>query len=345
MVVQQVNSCQNGDRRMATMKEIAKRANVSIATVSAVVNQSAFVSEELTKRVNKAIEELNYKPNAVARSLKMKSTNTVGVIVTDILNPYYPALVKSMDDIAIRHHFSLILCNTSNDREKFLAHLDMMNEKRVDGLILANISNQEDLEEVEKTGLNYVLMNRKPITYQKKYVGIDNQMISELAVQHLFSHGYERIAYFGGDPTISTARQMLRGFVHGMKKHGLEIDQSLIFDGSYSQQSGYEIVKSLIHSVKKLPRAILTASDMQALGVYKGLKEQGIRVPEDVALMGSDNTPFAEDFVVPLSTVDHQLYKMGELAMNFLLQKDRKKEQIILNPTLIVRESCGCRPV
>jgi DNA-binding LacI/PurR family transcriptional regulator len=331
---------------MATMKDISQKANVSLSTVSAVINKSAYVSPELTKRVMQVINELNYRPNAVARSLKKKSTNTVGVIVTDILNPYYPAMIKGMDDEAIHNNFNLILCNTSNEHKRFLTYLQLMVEKRVDGLLLANISTAEDLKEVENTGLKYVLVNRKPLSYNKNFVGISNQLTSEIAVYHLASQGYKRIAYFGGDPEVSTSKERKAGFISGMIQNGLEVDPQLIFDGNFTMESGYTNVKKMLDLVQKKPDAICAASDVVAFGVVKGLRDSGIHVPEDIAVMGNDNNSFSENFIVPLSTIDHPTYEMGKLAMEFLLQMINEKNevqsrQIALTPSLVIRESCG----
>jgi DNA-binding LacI/PurR family transcriptional regulator len=331
---------------MATMKDISRKANVSLSTVSAVINKSAYVSPELTKRVMQAINELNYRPNAIARSLKKKSTNTVGVIVTDILNPYYPAMIKGMDDEAIRNNFNLILCNTSNEHERFLTYLQLMVEKRVDGLLLANISTAEDLNEVEKTGLKYVLVNRKPPSYDKNFVGINNHLTSEIAINHLAAQGYKRIAFFGGDPEVSTSKERKAGFISGMIQNGLEVDPQLIFDGNFTMESGYTNVKKMLDLVQGRPAAICAASDVVAFGVVKGLMDSGICVPEDMAVMGNDNISFSENFIVPLSTIDHPTYEMGKLSMEFLLQminekSDVQSRQIALTPSLVVRESCG----
>lgn len=331
---------------MATMKDISRIAGVSIATVSAVINKSAYVSPELMERVNKAIAELNYKPNAVARSLKLKSTKTIGVIMSDILNPYYPTIIKGMDDAAIRNNYSLILCNTSNEQGRFLTYLDLMVEKRVDGLLLANISSQENLQKVESTGLKYVLLNRKPPAYDKNYVGINNPLATELSVKHLATKGHKRIAYLSGDLQISTAKERWEGFVSGMNQNGLLIDDSLIFHGDYTQESGYASVKKMLNEVKELPDAICAASDLMAFGAVKALREAGFRVPDDIAVMGNDNNPFSENFIVPLSTIAHPTYEMGKNAMEFLLQmiedqNETQHRQIFLTPSLIVRESCG----
>ncbi|MCM3113773.1 LacI family transcriptional regulator [Neobacillus sp. MER 74] len=330
---------------MATMKDISKKANVSIATVSAVVNQSTYVSPELTERVNRAIEELNYRPNAIARSLKMKSTNTVGVILSDILNPYYPAIVKGMDDVAIKNNFSVILCNTSNDNNRFQSYLDLMVDKRVDGLILANISNQEELLEVEKRNLNFVLVNRRPLGYNTSYVGVNNQLAIELAVNHLVSLGYKRIAFIGGNSDLSTSKERLRGFIQGKTQNGLQATNDLIFEGEYTQESGYASVIKMLKQVKELPDAICAASDLIAFGIIKALRDKGIRVPEDIAVIGNDNNNFSKDFLVPLSTVNHPTYEMGKLGMELLLQRVNEGEnhfpkQVILTPSLIIRESC-----
>lgn len=331
---------------MVTMKDISKIAMVSIATVSAVINKSAYVSPELAERVNKAIEELNYRPNAIARSLKMNSTLTIGVIISDIANPYYAAMIKGMDDAAIKKNFSLILCNTSNDHDRFLNYLKLLMEKRVDGLLLASISHQDDLQRVERTGIKYVLLNRKPPAYDRNFVGVNNPLTSELSVKHLVSQGKKRIAYFAGDLQTSTARERWEGFVSGMRQNGLQIDDSLMFQGDYTQESGYTNVKKMLSEVNVLPDAICAASDLVAFGAIKALRESGIRVPDDIAVIGNDNNPFSENFIVPLSTIDHPTYQMGKLSMEFMLQMIEGKDegqnrQIILTPSLVVRESSG----
>ncbi|WP_171652334.1 LacI family DNA-binding transcriptional regulator [Paenibacillus foliorum] len=331
---------------MATMKDISKNAKVSIATVSAVINKSSYVSQELTERVNQAIQELNYRPNAFARSLKGKSTKTVAAIVTDIENPYYPAMIKGMDDVAIMNGFSFILCNTANDPKRFINYLDLILEKRVDGLLISNISLREELEQVEKRGLNYVLLNRKPPAYDKNYVGINNHLTSELSVKHLVTLGYRNIAYIGGDLKISTAHERWEGFQYGMTEQGLEVNASLVFHGDYTIESGYKHAKKMISVQKRLPDAICAASDMIAFGAIKALRESSIRVPEDIAVMGNDNNPYSENFIVPLSTIDHLKYDMGKMAMESLFERIEGKErgidrQIILNPSLVARVSCG----
>ncbi|MGG1291850.1 LacI family DNA-binding transcriptional regulator [Bacillus smithii] len=330
---------------MATMKDISKKAKVSLSTVSAVINQSAYVSPELTKRVMQAIEELNYRPNAIARSLKKKSTNTVGVIVTDILNPFYPPMIKGIEDVAFNNNFNVILCNTSNEHKRIKTYLELMLEKQVDGLLLANIATSEDFNEIEKTGLKYVLINRKPPFYEKNFVGVNNQLSSELAVNHLVAQGYKRIAYFGGNLEINTARERKAGFISCMNQNGLDVDPMLVFEGEYSLESGYTNVKKMLEQVEKLPEAICAVSDVVAFGVIKGLRDSGIRVPEDIAVIGNDNSSFSENFLVPLSSVDHSTYDMGKLSMELLLQLIKEKNvvdrQIILTPSLVIRESCG----
>jgi DNA-binding LacI/PurR family transcriptional regulator len=333
---------------MATMKDISKRAKVSLSTVSAVINQSAYVSPELTKRVMQVIEELNYRPNAVARSLKKKSTNTIGVIVTDILNPFYPPMIKGIEDVAFNNGFNVILCNISNEHKRILTYLELMLEKQVDGLLLANIATTEDFNEIEKTGLKYVLINRKPPFYGKNFVGVNNELSSELAVNHLVALGYKRIAYFGGNLEINTARERKAGFISCMTHHGLEVDPKLVFDGEYTLESGYTNVKKMLEQVDKLPEAICAVSDIVAFGVVKGLRDSEIRVPEDIAVIGNDNSTFSENFLVPLSSVDHSTYDMGKLSMELLLELIKEKNeiaarQIILTPSLVIRESCGYR--
>lgn len=335
---------------MATMKDISRKANVSLATVSAVINQSAYVSPALKTRVLQAIEELNYRPNAVARSLKNKRTNTVGVIVSDLSNPFYPPLIEGIESVSFENNFNVILCNTTHEQRRFRTYLELMLEKQVDGLLLANIAKPEDLQAVENTGLRYVLMIRKPHFYDKNFVGVNNPLSSEIAVNHLVSLGYRRIAYYGGNPDINTARERKMGFMNSMMQHGLDIDPQLIFDGEYSFESGYANVSKMIAQADRLPDAICTVSDIVAFGVIKGLRDSGIRVPEDIAVIGNDNSAFSENFLVPLSSVDHSTYDIGKLSMDFLLQMIMEKQeirsrQIILTPSLVIRESCGYKHI
>jgi len=333
---------------MATMKDVAKRANVSVATVSSVINQNKYVSPELKERVLKAIEELNYTPNAVARSLKKNVTNSIGVILADILNPYYLEMVKGIDDVALEHDFNLILCNTSNDWKRFRTYLNLMIEKRVDGLLLANISDAEDLREVERSGIPFLLINRKPGGYAGDYVCIDNFKSSVLSVQHLYEHQYRKISFFGGDPAISTARERKEGFLAAMEQLGLTVYEDLVFSGNYTRDKGYELAKRLVErGFRSLPEAICSSSDLMAFGAYKAFKEHGIRVPEDIAIIGNANSVFSEDFSVPLTTVSHPTYEMGRVGMTMLLDKIKnptaaEKVQMEIEPTLIVRRSCGC---
>lgn len=332
---------------MATMKDVANRAKVSVATVSSVINGNKYVSPELKERVLQAIKELNYKPNAVARSLKKNATNTIGVILTDILNPYYPEMVKGIDDVALENDFNLILCNTSNDCKRFKAYLDLMIEKRVDGLLLANISDHEELKEVRNSGIPYLLVNRKPSDYEGDFVTIDNHQSSVLSVRHLYEHNYKTIAFFGGDPGVSTARERKEGFLEAMKQLGLAIHEDLIFAGNYTQDSGYKMAKQIIQQCKVLPDAICSSSDLMAFGAYKAFKEHGIRIPEDIAIIGNANNAFSEDFSVPLTTVSHPIYEMGRLGMETLLAKiknpsEQEKVQVLLETSLITRRSCGC---
>lgn len=332
---------------MATMKDVANRAKVSVATVSSVINGNKYVSPELKERVLQAIKELNYKPNAVARSLKKNATNTIGVILTDILNPYYPEMVKGIDDVALENDFNLILCNTSNDCKRFKAYLDLMLEKRVDGLLLANISDHEELKEVRNSGIPYLLVNRKPSDYEGDFVTIDNHQSSVLSVRHLYEHNYKTIAFFGGDPGVSTARERKEGFLEAMKQLGLAIHEDLIFAGNYTQDSGYKMAKQIIQQCKVLPDAICSSSDLMAFGAYKAFKEHGIRIPEDIAIIGNANNAFSEDFSVPLTTVSHPIYEMGRLGMETLLAKiknpsEQEKVQVLLETSLITRRSCGC---
>lgn len=328
---------------MTTIKDIAKQAGVSISTVSAVINGTAYVSPALTKRVHEAIEACNYRPNAVARSLKKKHTKTIGIFLADIVNPYYPPMIRGMEDRGWLNQYNVILCNTGDSHSRFLAYLDLVQEKRVDGLLVANVSSDEDLQLIENTGLTYVLVNRKPSHYANYFVGLNNRWTSVLQVNHLLKLGIQNIAYLSGESSISTARERKDGFLESLKQNSLPLEEEWILEGDYSFESGYHNTQRILKS-GKIPEAICAASDMIAFGAITALLDAGISVPNDVAVVGNDNNPFSQHFRVPLTTIDHPIYQMGEMAMDHLIaciQEKQPPQQVILTPTLVIRESCG----
>lgn len=332
------------EEKLPTMKDIAREANVSIATVSAVVNQSKHVSPELENRVKKAIKELGYRPNRIARSLKMKESKLIGVTVTEITNPFYPLMLKGVEEKAMEEGYRLLLSTTEDDEEKEYKLVQSMIDQGVDGMVLATIDNENSrvLKLLEEENVKYVLINRSPSNVVLSSVCPDSYKVGVIATNYLIQLGHRNIGFVGGERQNSFLRE--RGFRDTMVLNKLSVNEEWILDGMYDVESSHLATKKLI-ATGKVPSALFAANDLMAFGVVKAFLEEGIRVPEDVSVIGSDNIPFTEDFRVPLTTVDVGKFEMGFFGCQFLLDALSKgadgtpRERKLIEPQLIVRES------
>ncbi|WP_394140059.1 LacI family DNA-binding transcriptional regulator [Cytobacillus oceanisediminis] len=332
---------------MTTIKDVAKHANVSIATVSAVINKTKFVSEELKERVETAIEELNYRPNKVARSLKRKESKLIGVTVTEITNPFYPLMLKGVDDIALGSGYNVILCTTGDDPEKELEMLQSMVDQGVDGIIFATIDNEDStsVQLLKKEGIPHVLINRAPADYEGSQVRIDSYKVGKMATNYLINLGHTDIAFLGGDRLNSKERES--GYKDALLENGLSLNENRIIKSDYQIETAYRDMNSLI-ATGDVPTAIFTASDIMAFGAIKALIDSGFNVPNDVSVIGSDNISFSEDFRIPLTTVDAHTYEIGRMGCEILLRMLANKEQpehrrLLLEPKLVIRESTSIK--
>lgn len=334
---------------MATMRDVAKRARVSIATVSAVINESAYVTPELKQRVLDAIEELNYKPNVLAKFLRFHKTSTIGVIIRDVQNPFYPAVIKGIEDTAWSLDHIVCLCNSEGHSERELSFLKSLLQRKVDGVLLATASLNDNpaIEVLEQENIPYVIINRHPgTTANNNYVGIDNKQAARLATEHLVALGRKKIAVIRGPEDYSTSQERTAGYVEVMRKHDYPIPPGFMPRGDYGVDGGYQAVTGLL-KLPDRPDAIFCANDLMAFGVTEKLFEEGIRVPQDISIVGCDNIYFSKYLRTPLTTVDYPKYEMGRIAVEMLLdvieEKVREKRQVILSPQLIIRDSCGAK--
>lgn len=328
---------------MTSMKEVAQKAGVSIATVSAVVNDTKYVSNELKEKIEQVIKELNYRPNRIARSLKGKETKLIGVTVTEITNPFYPLMLKGVEDTAIVSGFNVILSTTSDNEDMELKLLESMLDQGVDGVILATIdkSDSKALKLLEKENVPTVLINRAPKDYTGSKVCIDSCKVGMLATEHLLQLGHEKIAFFGGERQNTKEREV--AFLKTMEKNGLHVPQEWVIDSEYDLEKTSQITKGIIKS-GNIPTAVYAASDLIAFGVSRAFLEEGFSIPKDISIIGSDNIPFSADFRIPLTTVDVHTYEIGKKGFEILSEKLTKKrgdtlEQFTLEPELIIRNS------
>jgi LacI family transcriptional regulator len=328
---------------MPTIKDVAKQVGVSTATVSHVINKTRFVSEELRERVLKAIQELNYQPNAIARSLVKRKTHTIGIIISDILNPFYTAIVRGIEDVTYKSGYSVMLCNTDEDVEKEVLYIQVLLEKRIDGLIISSaIQNGVHPLVSQLKGIPLVTIVRRIRGLASDAVLGDNRGGAYQAIDHLTRLGHRRIGIICGPPGLSTGAERIEGCKGAMRDHGLPVDQLLVRFGDYKKESGYALAKEILKA-KPPPTAIFATNNQMAVGALQVLKESGVRIPEDLSFVSFDDMEWYSFLNHPLTTIDQSPYQMGKAAGETLLQKisgKRKNPKKVLSPSrLIIRES------
>jgi DNA-binding LacI/PurR family transcriptional regulator len=335
---------------MSTLKEVARLAQVDPSTVSRVLNndQNLNVRAETRARILDAVKKLNYKPNGIARSLRLRTSNTFGVLVPDIANPFFPEIIKGAEAAASAQGYHLILCNTNEDKDKEKAFLRVFSEKRVDGLIIATASiTDEVIDQLDQEGKCYVLINRATRATLGRYVLVDNVMGALEAVEHLIDLGHRKIAFLSGPLYTQTALGRLEGYRSALQKRKIPFDLKVIREGRYYEEDGYtnmlDILKTDIH-----PTAVFCANDLMALGALAAIKEAGLSVPADISLVGFDDIPQVQRCDPPLTTVRVPLYQMGHIAVEMLLKIVRKEpldqDKVLLNPELVTRRSTALPP-
>jgi len=332
----------------ATIRDVARRAGVSVATVSRVVNHSAHkVSEETRRRVLEAIEELGYQPNDVARGLKKRTSHTIGLIVPDISNPFYPAIARGIEDVANAHGYAVVLCNTYEDLAKEREYLSLLRRRWADGLIFATVGvNTKHLRWLRGHRVPVVLVARDVEGVEIDAVLVDNFRGAYLAVRHLIGLGHQRIGFIGGPRSLHVSRERHRGYLHAIADAGIDPDPELHVEGNFRAEGGEEAMRQLLHLQPPLS-AVFAANDLMAIGAMNAIKRAGFRIPEDIAVVGFDDITFASLVEPPLTTVAQPKYRMGTIAMTLLLERMEGKEdgprKIVLDPELVVRDSCGAR--
>ncbi|KAB3530063.1 LacI family DNA-binding transcriptional regulator [Alkaliphilus serpentinus] len=324
------------------IKDVAKKAGVSISTVSRVVNESKVVKSETQQRVMDAIRELGYKPNAIARSLKIKNTKTIGIMIPDISNQFFPEVVRGVEDIANMYKYNIFLCNTDRDRDKELQYFDALEEKQVDGIVLMGNEVAEDLyTKIKLTNIPVVLIGADYIDVPS--VSIDHVKAGKAMVKYLIKKGHKHIGLLTGkvtDPAYGVAR--LEGYKMALEEDGIEFKEELVIEGDLRYKSGYEGAKMLL-DLKEPPTAIFAATDEMAIGVLRAAQEMGIKIPEELAIVGFDNLDISEKLFPSLTTVAQPMYELGAIGMRVLtkiLNDDAlESDKIILNYSIIERET------
>lgn len=326
------------------MHHIAERAKVSLGTVSHVINGSAAVREPLRQRVLEAIKALGYQPSQLARGLRRDYTNMIGMIIPDITNPFFPALVRAAEDVAYSHLYRLVLCNSDNDPQKEAFYLSELQSYLPAGLLVIPAAGSELREPPLRNGrpTPTVCIDRKPEGWKGDMVRAGNEEGAYAATLHLIDHGHRRIATIAGPQHLTNAQERLYGFRRALQEAGLELPAEFVVHGKFDRNSGLEAALRLLRPVSR-PTAIFAGNDLMAMGALLAVRELGLRCPEDVSIVGFDNLDTAELLQPSLTTVQQPVYRLGSTATELLIQRitglEAAPQEITLETELIRRDS------
>jgi len=335
---------------MPLLKDVAKLANVSISTASRVLNGSAHpVSADKRMRVLQAAQSLNYSPSALAKAMVTGSSHIVGVIVGDATDPYFAWIVRGVEDMARAHGYLVIVCNSDRNPQVELSYLNALNDYRVDVVIFAGGGLNDEQYLAAMNQVMHVFQERNAICislgkhlFPSYPVIVDNKQIVRSAVDYLVSLGHTRIAYISGPGLLTTTGQRLAGYQEALRAHGIKIDESLILNGNYKVESGYQAAVR-VNAMSDKPTAVLASNDLMAIGCMSRLKELNYQIPGEISIMGIDDIPFAQIVDPALTTISLPLYELGKVGMESLvkLHKGEKLDEkgIMLPHTIIVRKS------
>lgn len=332
-----------GYKMTVTIYDVAREANVSMATVSRVVNGNPNVKPTTRKKVLATIERLGYRPNAVARGLASKKTTTVGAIIPDISSIFFAELARGIEDIATMYKYNIILSNSDQNKDKELQLINTMLEKQVDGIIFmgGNIT-QEHIQQFSTASVPVVLAATYDGTEATPSVNIDYEVAAYEAAKNLIDKGNKRLAFINGNEEETINQLKYQGYLRALKEASIEPVADYVVNGDYTYESGIKAVEQFMSLAQK-PTAVFAASDAIALGAIHGAQDLGYRVPEDLEVFGFDNTKLANMVRPTLSTVVQPMYDIGAVAMRLLTKYMNKEEveekKVVLPHRLVERNS------
>lgn len=327
---------------MATIYDVARQAQVSPATVSRVLNGRASVDPAMAARVQQAVQDLNYRPNAVARNLRLSQTSLWAVIISDISNPFFTSMVRGVEDVAQGAGFSVVLCNSDEDPEKEARYVAAALAQRMAGVVISTSGRPTLISRLVEARIPVVAIDRQLRGISLDTVLVDNVHGAELATTHLLDQGYRRIACITGPRRISTAAQRLRGYQRALKSRGHQATDNLIRFADFREEGGYQAMTSLLTETEP-PDAVFATNNMMTVGAVECLVDRGIKVPAQVGVVGFDDIPWAHLVRPSLSTVSQPTYDLGRAAAVLLAERianpARSPSTVTLHTGLRVRES------
>ncbi|MBT2334340.1 LacI family DNA-binding transcriptional regulator [Variovorax paradoxus] len=331
---------------MATIKDVALRAGVSVTTVSHVVNDTRHVSAKGRERVEEAIRELGYVPNAMARSLKSNTTSTLGMLIPNSSNPYFAEIVRIVEDRCFGAGYTLVLCNTDDEPRRQSVYLQVLAERRIDGLIVVSTGAGDDdslVTQLHGLRIPTVLVDREIADPACDLVETAHMQGGLLAVRHLLSLGHKRIACIGGPVGVMPSEQRIEGWRMALAEAGATPNaDALLWRGGFTSQGGYEAMHAILRT-EHAPSAVFVCNDLMAIGALRAAHESGVHVPDELSIVGFDDIELSAYTSPPLTTVAQPKERIGALAVDMLLErvggKRRDARKVVLQPELRVRAS------
>jgi len=329
---------------MATIKDVARLAGVSTTTVSHVINKTRFVAEATQEKVLEAVKELNYAPSAVARSLKCNTTRTIGMLVTQSTNLFFSEVIDGVESYCYRQGYTLILCNTGGIYEKQRDYIRMLAEKRVDGILVMCSDLTQELSDMleSHSDIPKVIMDWGPAASKADKIIDNSELGGYLATKYLTDRGHKDIACLSGHLNKLACQERIAGFRRAMAESNLEVNDNWILEGNFECDTAV-LAADKILAMDKKPTAVFCFNDTMALGLMSRLQQKGIRIPEDMSVIGYDNIELAEYFSPPLTTIHQPKRRVGKNAFEILLEriKDKEHERRVfeMHPEIVERDT------
>lgn len=310
--------------------------------MSRIINGQDVVSPELAERVNSAVKKLHYQPNSLARALKVRESLSIGLVIPDIENPFFPALVRGVEDAARQHGYSVILCNTDGRQQLEEKYIRLLAGKQTDGILFTGGSGNKILNMLTALMIPIVILDRRLPLAKLNTVTADNRLGAFLAAEHLLKTDRRRIAFIGGPPKLPTSEDRLTGYQDALMNYGVNFRKSLVFSGDFTFAGGGQAARALVESGTAFD-AVFATNDVMAIGVIDYLHKTGRAVPDDVAVVGYDDILPAVWYKPSLTTIRQPVYAMGQAAVQMLIEnlnspQDAAKMQVF-EPQLVIRES------
>jgi DNA-binding LacI/PurR family transcriptional regulator len=326
---------------MASIKDVASTAGVSVATVSRVLNNNPRVKSPARARILAAIDQLGYQPSGIARNMRSQSVRVIGLVISDIQNPFFTTLVRAVEDVAYENQYTVLLCNSDEDLQKEQLYIDVLSRERVAGAIIVP-TGKDAFTPLLNARVPVVMVDRIVADRVADAVVLDNVAGAFAATKHLIELGHRRIGLVGAPTSVSVGRERQRGYEKALRASKLKFDPNLICIGNFKEQGGYQAARALLEREPR-PTAILAVNNLMTLGACQAIAEKRLRIPKDISVIGFDDMPWFALLTPPLTAVRQPTYEIGVQAARLLFARmqdnTRAVETRVLKPELIVRGS------